>query len=793
MEPKAVGQTISHYRIEARLGEGGMGVVYRAFDSNLHRQVALKVLAPALVNDPGLRRRFQQEAVSASAISHGHVAHIYEAGEAEGTCFIAMEYVEGETLEQKIQRRRLSLNEILDIAIQVADALDVAHSKGVTHRDIKPSNVMITPRGEVKVLDFGLARVSLAATDATMTFTTESGGVVVGTVQYMSPEQALAGDVDGRSDIFSFGVMLYQLLTGDLPFQGKTITETLIKVVQCEPTPVEEVAPETPAEVAAIVARCTQKERENRYQTAAELLADLRQIQRLQQSSALSSVSAVRSAVTRRAKKRRLVSRRSMAAATGAAAAAAGVGWWLFGRGPNYDSIAVLPFVNSSGNAELEYLSDGLAESIISGISKLPGVTVVSRGSAFRFKGRDVDLQEVARRLNVQTVLTGSVAERDGVLRVSVELSEPARNRRIWGDQFSRPAKVVSAVEEEIARQIAENLRSNLTGEQRQQVARRHTDVDEAYRLYLKGRYHWNKRTVEGLRTAIDFFQQAIDRDPTYALAYAGLADAYMLLANVMPPAEAFGKAKAAVQRTLAIDPNLAEPHTTLGYIALHYDWNWSEAEGRLKRASELNPNYPTARSLYARYLTAIGRFPQSAEQMRRAQQLDPLAVGIATGIGLCYYYARQYDHAITEFRKALDIDPRFPAAWLDLGDAQAQKGQFSQAFESYNKALAITPNDGGGIAQRGRAMALAGRRADAQAAIARLEQLSGERYVSPYFFALIHGGLGDTEAALRSLERGYNERTTPMVFLKVDPAFENLRGEPRFRALLNRMGLEAT
>jgi serine/threonine-protein kinase len=773
-----------------------MGVVYRAVDSILQRPVALKVLSSELLNDPSYRRRFEQEARAASAISHGNIAHVYEVGESEGECYIVMEYVEGETLETVMGDRQLSLREALKIAVQIADALDAAHGKGITHRDIKPSNIMITPRGEAKVLDFGLARISdanpTAAEESTAALTQTTPGTILGTVPYMSPEQALGRSIDHRSDIFSFGSMLYQMITRHRPFSGDTFTEVVVNVVQAQPEPIEKLAPTTPPELIAVVKKCLEKDRENRYQTTADLVEDLRTIQSLYESNRLHLVGiSLHTSAVSPVRTRKLPGRRAMIAVAGlvAVALATAAAWWILGAGPRYDSVAVLPFVNRANDPELEYLSDGLTESVINGVSRLRGVAVVSRNSVFRYKGDKIDVQAVARTLRVKAVLTGNVDVKDGLLRVSVELMDAASNRHVWGEQYTRPVSGAFVVQEEIARQIADQLQSGLSGEERQQVAKRYTDDGEAYRLFLKGRYHWNKRSVESLRTAIDFFQQAIDRDPTYALAYAGMADSYMLLSNVMPPAEAFGKAKSAANKALTIDRNLADPYATLGYISLHYDWKWAEAEANLKRASELNPNYPTAHSLYGRLLSVLGRFPASVEEMKRAQELDPLALGIATGVGLHYYYGRQYDEAIRAFDKALELNPKFVLALLDRGDAFIQKRMFNQAFESFDRAIALSPEDAGGIAQRGHGYGVAGRREEALAAIADLEKLAGKRYVSPYWFALVYAGLRDSQALVH-LERGFNERTSPMVFVNVEPAFDPFRHDPRFQAIVSRMGL---
>ncbi len=789
-ESELSGNRIAHYRLESKLGQGGMGAVYRAFDDHLQRPVALKVLPEKMANDQALRRRLEHEARAASAISHGNVAHIYEVGESDGVCFIAMELVEGKTLAAVMAERRMATREIVDVAVQVVDALDVAHSKGIVHRDLKPSNIMINIRGDAKVLDFGLARTLAQNPESVSLAPTQTvPGMIMGTVQYMSPEQAMARPVDSRSDLFSFGIVLYEMAAGRIPFQGASFIEVLMQVVQRPPEAID--SPDIPGELQRIIGKCLEKDPEQRYQATGDLLADLRNLRRLEESQYITAPVAAPKFAWHRARSSRWHSVAGGLSVAVILLLAAGAGWWYMHRGPVYDKVAVLPIVNATGDPELEYVADGLTESLINRISRLRGLTVVSSSSVFRLKSKMPEPQTAAQQLRVKALLTGSLSERNGIVRVSVELSDVRSNNHVWGEQYTRQTSDAYRIQEDIARDIADRLTSNLSREERQAVSKRETDSGEANRLFLKGRYHWNKRTVESLKTAIDFFQQAIDKDPTYARAYAGMADSYMLLSNAMPPGEAFGKAKAAAARALEIDKNLSEPHATLGYIALHYDWNWQSAETNLKQAIELSPNYPTAHSVYARYLSIMGRYPQSVEEMRRAQQLDPLAPGISTGVGLCYYLARHYDEAIDQYRKTLEMEPRFPLAMLDLGDAYAQKRQFPEAIAAFAQALAITPNDAGGMAQMAHANALAGRRTEALAALDRLKQIASARYVSPYFFALVHSGLGNTEEAMSALERGFGERTAPLVLLKAEPAFDPIRSNPRFRQLLVRMGLE--
>jgi serine/threonine-protein kinase len=777
------GQVISHYRVMECIGQGGMGVVYRAFDLQLERDVALKMLSPEALSAPGAKKRLKREAKSASAINHPNVAHVYEVGEAGPICFIAMEFVEGEMLAQRISGQALDQPEILHLAVQIAGALAAAHAKGIIHRDIKPANILVTRDNRVKVLDFGLAKARAAEAEDGFPQTLTAANIVMGTVEYMSPEQALGHEVDPRSDIFSFGAVLYQMATGSLPFRGRNSTELLAHVLQSEPEPIASSNPAITPDLSRIIARCLEKDRDRRYQSMEDVLVDFRTL-----------TGDHRSGMVAPSARKRVIPKRYLAVLLSillcVAVAALGFGLYRHFARASLDSLAILPLVNKSGDASLDYLSDGISESVINRVSRVRSVTVRPRGSVIRYKGKEIDAQAVGKQLDVKAVLTGRMLLQNGDLLISVELTDVGNNRQVWGDQYKRPAAAVYEIQEEISREVARNLRMPITDQDRRLLAQQDTRNTDAYQLYLKGRYFWNKRTVEGLSKAIDYFQQAIAKDPNYALAYSGLADCYIFQGNLIRPADIFPKAKAAVMKALEQDPNLAEPYATLGYIALHYDWNWSDAEMAFRRSFERNPNYPTAHSMYARYLSVRGRLREALDEMRRAQELDPLALGVSTGIGLCYYFAGQYDRAIAQYRKTLEIDPSFALAHFDLGGALGQKKQFAEAIAEFQAGFKTNPNDAGATAELGYVYAKAGRGVEAQKTLETLQDLSSKRYVAPYFPALVHAGRGDREQALAYLEQAFEERASPMVFLNVEPKFSELRPDPRFQSLLRRLQL---
>src|ERR1044071_5725394 len=586
-----ISETISHYRILRKLGEGGMGEVYLAQDARLGRQVALKFLPASYQYDPDRRARFLKEARAASALRTPNIAAIYDIGEHDQIMFIVMEYVEGELLSRRVERGIMDARETIHIATQIADALDEAHTLGIVHRDIKGSNLMITSRGLVKMLDFGLAKVTEARpTTDSSDFTVPLGqqtsaGMGVGTISYMSPEQALGREVDNRTDLFSLGVVIYEMLTARLPFGGNSPTEIIDNIIHQEPPPVSRFNNNVPAELERIARKAMEKDRERRYQSAREVATDLRNLRRDLDSGALSTSGLnAQSQTSSGSSARRARTRKAI------------------------DSLAILPLENASNDPDTEYLSDGITESIINKLSQLPKLRVMARSTVFRYKGKEVDPQEAGRDLGVRAVLAGRVLQRGETLVIKVELVDTSDGSHLWGEQYNRKLTDIFTIEEEISNVISEKLRLKLDSAQKKKLARRHTENTEAYQLYLKGRYYWNKRTTEGLKKGIEYFNQAIDSDPNYALAYAGLADSYNILASysAIAPKDAFPRAKAAARKALELDDKLAEGHASMAFATFGYDWNWAEAERGFKRAIELNPGYSSAHQWLALFLSAM-------------------------------------------------------------------------------------------------------------------------------------------------------------------------------------------
>ncbi|HSB27510.1 MAG TPA: protein kinase [Pyrinomonadaceae bacterium] len=789
------GKTFGHYEVRSPLGAGGMGEVYLAQDTLLERLVALKFLPVEIAGDAQRLRRFIQEAKAASALNHPNIAHIYEIGEADGVRFIAMEYVEGRSLDQTINGSPMKVAQLLRIAPQIADALSEAHSKGIVHRDIKSANIILTNRGQVKVLDFGLAKiVAKSHAEPLADISTQlktSPGIVIGTVPYMSPEQALGQEVDHRSDIFSLGVVLYEMATGHLPFSGRTTTETISRITHEQPEALSRFNYEVPLEFERIVRKCLEKDRERRYQSAGELVIDLENLKRDSHSSSQPTVAA-------RPKR----SKRYLYLGVGLLVLIATVGLYFLRSNravkglqdrQNIAAIAVLPFVNANSDQSNEYLSDGMTESIINSLSQLPRLRVMARATVFRYKGREVDPSVAGRELKVDAILTGRVLHQGDNLIVQADLVNVTDGSEIWGEHYTRKAVDVFAIQDEIARQITDRLRLRLSGVEEKLVTKHYTENAEAYDLYLKGRYFWSKGTEESCDKAIDYFRQAIALDPNYALAYVGMASAYFTLGGVLgfrEPSATFPKTKELLTKALVLDDELAEVHAALARYALEYDWNWPEAERQFKRAIELNPNYSDSHSGYGTYLEALGRFDDAINERRLAQKFDPLSAFAVADVGYPHYYARKYDEAIGWYRKGLELDPQFSWGHLWIGQAYIQKGMFKEAIEEINQAIELSGGDIRAKATLGHAYGVSGRRDDALKVLHELEDRSKTRYVSPYYIALIYVGLGDSVQAINWLQKALAERQPYLILMKVEPVFDRLHEDPGFIAIERNVGL---
>ncbi len=790
-----IGQTISHYRILEQIGAGGMGVVYKAHDSRLDRALALKFLPDELAQQPKALERFRREARAASALNHPGICTIYDVGEQDGRAFIAMEFIDGETLRSHIHGQALPLEEILKLGIEIAEALDAAHSGGIIHRDIKPANIFVTKRGQAKVLDFGLAKPVpkvLASADAGLGDETSDFnsivGIISGTPSYMSPEQVRGDELDPRTDIFSLGLVLYEMATGRQAFAGNTGGAIIEAVLTRPPVSVRSINPDIPPRLEGIINIALHKDRDKRYEHAADIVVDLKQVKRDTDSShrdqagaesALPSTSGpLSSAGTSRS--------RTSAQQSGSF------------RAPRVSkiigSLAVLPFENVSRDPDNEYLSDGIAGSLINSLATVPKLRVIAQSTVFRYKGREIDPQAVGRELNVRAVLTGRIMQSGGSLRIGAELVDVPTGSRLWGAQFDRKPGDIFVIQDEISHEISEKLRLQLTKAEKKRLIRRHTEDAEAYRLYLQGRHHWNRWTEEGFYKAIGYFQQAIEKDPSYALAYTGIAESYVLLGwnSYLPPKDAFPKGKAAAMSALHLDPDLGEAHTPLAAALWLHDWQWQGARTEFKRSLELNPTYPTANHYYAECLMTMGRHEEAIARIKNSQELDPLSLIINVAIGWTFYMGRQYDKAIEHLLRTVELDPNYPMTYWILGLLYRTTGRYELAVTAGEKS--VTTSGGSPLMRAALAHTYgkSGREKEARQVLDDLTELAKHKYVAPHFFAGIHIGLGENDRAIEYLEKSWEEHCHWLIYLHLDPSVDDLRSDPRFQDLLKRVGLPA-
>lgn len=830
-ESLSVNSCVSHYRILQKLGTGGMGEVYLAEDTELERHVALKILLAEVADDEDRVRRFVQEAKAASALNHPNILTVYEIGSFENSRFIVTELIKGETLRERLQGEPLSLREILDVAVQIASALNAAHAAGIVHRDIKPENIMLRDDGLVKVLDFGLAKLTekqIRAVDSegeTRAQVRTSPGMVMGTVNYMSPEQARGKETDARSDIWSLGVVLFEMLTRKMPFEGETTNDTLAAILTREPALLDG---STPTELRRIIRKALQKKAGERYQTIKDFLLDVKnlkhdlefaeelersQIPNLTKASnvrtnpSAENATAILPAVVSTQSSLPLatssaeyivgeVRKHKLGAALGAlillVLLGAGV-WFLFLRTSSarqIESIAVLPFVNESGNADNEYLSDGMTETLIRSLSQIPNLNVKARSSVFRYKGKEIDLPKIARELNVQAILTGRVLQHGEQLVMNLELVDALTENIIWAEQYSRNQTDLVSLQTEIARDVSNKLRPKLSSAEERRLTKSYTENTEAYKFYLQGRFHFNKFSESDFRKGIGYFNQAIALDPNYALAYTGVADCYFGLSDQYePPREVMPKARAAAEKALELDDSLAEAHVSLGLVKGFHEWKWAETEEQFQRAIALNPNYGNAHHFYARYLAFMGRFDEAVKESERAVQIEPLSPNFNRNLGYMLLLANRNDEAVRQLQKTFELEPDDAGAHSYLGMAYLKRGEFERAVSESEKA-AQADRSARYVGGLGYAYAAADQHEKAQRVLDELNKIKDQRYASSYYFAVVYAGLNEKDQAFAYLEKAYSERADALISIKVNPWLDNLRSDPRFQNLLRRIGL---
>jgi TolB-like protein/Tfp pilus assembly protein PilF len=788
-----IGATLGRYRILEKLGEGGMGEVYRARDERLRRDVAIKILPATCSTDPDRVRRFEQEAQTAGSLNHPNVLAIYDVSTHEESLFIVSELLEGETLERRLAAGPLSWRGALDLALQVAQGLAAAHAKGIVHRDLKPANLFVTTDGRLKILDFGLAKLAFPTLDipgdgnAPTTASPTHTGTVLGTIGYMSPEQVRGDAADYRSDIFSFGAILYEMIAGRPAFHRRSAIESMSAILRDEPPAMCVPDVTVPPALESIIRRCLEKRPEDRFQSAREI------------GSALSNVSSGASA---RVAAWWPPSRRVWGAA-GAGVTMVAALVMLFSLAdlrslipagrvePHVVSLVVLPLENLSNDPTQEYFSDGMTEAIIADLARLSGLRVISRTSAMTYKAARKPLPQIARELGVDAVVEGSVARSGDRVRITAQLIDARTDRHLWAQSYERDGRDVLSLQGEVARAIAQEIQITMTPTEEASLRAARPVNRDAHESYLRGRYRVGKATEQGLRQAISDFNQAIEADPSYAPPYAGLSDAYSALrfASYLPPHAVMPQAKAAAAKAVQLDSTLAEGHVSMAVVLMSYEFDWAGAERELRQAIDLSPNLADAHHYYALFLAGVGRHAEADAEIERARRLDPLSLWILTDAGWVYYLAREYGRMIEIDRQVIDLDPNFWPAHRDLGLGYEKVGRFADAVASLQKARELDSNSSV-LEMLGGAYAAWGKPDEAKKVLSELDAQAGQRYVCPYEVATLHLGLGDKESALQSLEKGYQDRADCMAWAGADPKLDALREDPRFEDLIRRMGI---
>ncbi len=778
-----IGKTLGHYRIVEKIGAGGMGEVYRARDEHLERDVAIKVLPAGTLADEAARKRFRKEALALSKLNHPNIATVFDFGTQDGEDFLVMELVGGESLSDRLAGRSLAEKEALRIGAQLAEGLAAAHEQGVVHRDLKPGNLRLTADGRLKILDFGLAKLLGPVSVAAATESLSQTHAVVGTLPYMAPEQLRGEPLDARADLYAAGVVLYELATGRRPFQ-ETLSTALTDAVLHKPAPPPgRLRPDLSADLERIILKCLEKDSENRYQSAKELLVDLRHL----------AIPTTIPTTAQPSGPRRWVSPGIALGVVVVILLGLAFGLNLGGlrerllgapAAPTIESLAVLPLDNLSQDPEQDYFVEGMHEALTAELSKISALKVISRTSAMRYKGTDKAMPQIARELGVDGLIEGSVVREGDQVRVTVQLIHGPTDKHLWAESYQREMRGILALQSEVARAIASEIRIAVTPPEQARLTSARPVNSEAHEAYLKGRYHWNKRTREGFEKGIEYFEQAIEKDPNYALAYAGLADSYINLGawGHVPPRDTYPRGKAAAMKALDLDEELAEAHASLARNKIAYDWDWPGARQEFERSLQLNPNYATAHYWYSYYYFAMGRLDEAAREMKRAVELDPLSVHISAEMGRVLLYQGQYDAAIEQERKTLEMDPNFESAHTFLARGYLQKARYTDAITEAQIS--------GNSYVLARAYLKSGRREKAQKVVEDLQDLSKTRYVPAYWMSLAYIGLDDRERAFEWLEKAFDERSMRPDFMRVDPAYDNLRPDPRFQDLLRRAGL---